>query len=80
MNCLMKRVITQTHYSPEIPEKVMASESRTSNDEVTVVTVNPVAVLVALTRIVCCPPATPVYWKPDMPTRATTFGHVMKNV
>ena len=80
MNCLMKRVITQTHYSPEMAEKVMASESRTSNDGVTVVAVNPVAVLVALTPIVCCPPATPVYWKPDMPTRATTIGYVMKNV
>lgn len=80
MNCLMKRVITQTRYSPEMPEKVMASESRTSNDGVTAVAINPVAVLVALTRIVCCPPATPVYWKPDMPTRATTFGYVMKNV
>ena len=65
-----------------MPEKEIASESRTSNDGVMVVAVNPIAlyILVALTRIVCCPPATPVYWKPDMPTRATTFGYVMKNV
>ena len=57
-------------YSPEIPVKKMASSSRTSNDGVVIVVVNPVAVLVALTVMVCCPPATPVYWKPDMPTRA----------
>ena len=57
-------------YSPEMPVKKMASESHTSNDGVVAVVVNPVAVLVALTVMVCCPPATPLYWKPDMPTRA----------
>ena len=62
MNCLMKRVITQTHYSPEMPEKEMASEPCTSNDRVVAVAINPVPVLVALTLMVYCPPATPVYW------------------
>lgn len=56
-------------YSPVMPEKEMASEPCTGNDEVVTVADNPVEVLVALTVTVCCPPDTPVYWKPDIPTR-----------
>lgn len=51
-----------------MPLKNMASKS-TLKGLVVAVAVNPVEELVALTVIVCCPADTPLYWKPDIPTK-----------
>ena len=48
----------------------------TLNGLVVAVADSPVEVLVALTEIVCCPADTPLYWKPDMPTRPKSINFI----
>ena len=63
-------------YSPLMSLKKMAFKA-TLNGLGVAVAYNPVKALVALTVIVCCPADTPLYWKPDIPSKPVTFIYVI---